>query len=93
MVATKLLQVKLDPALKSDLEEVSRYKGIPVTSFVKLTLTAATRREKKQMYTENGLTGEEESEILRRGQEMERSYQKGNVRTLSGEELIRELNE
>lgn len=88
----QLLQVKVDPALKADLEEVASYKGIPVTSFIKLTLTAVVRKEKKEMFTANGLTEAEELEILRREKEALGEYKKGKSKAKSGRQILRELN-
>lgn len=66
---TALLQLKVDPALKSDLQEVAEYKGIPVSALAKMLLKEMLRREKRQILTENGMTEERELEILRREQE------------------------
>lgn len=88
----KLLQVKIDPHLKTDLEAVADYKGISVTSFVKLTLKEAVRKEKRQIFTENGLTDEEEFEILRREKEVLEDIRAGKAKRLSAEELAKELN-
>lgn len=89
---SKLLQVKVDPALKQDLDDVAHYKGIPVTSFIKLTLTEVVRKEKKEMLTTNGLTEAEELEILRREKESLIEYKKRKPKGKSGSQILRELN-
>lgn len=90
-MAPQLIQIKVNPNLKKDLQQIADYKGIPVTSLVKLTLTEAARKEKKKIYTVNGLTEEEEREILRREKEAIALYKKGKLKPLTAEELIREL--
>lgn len=89
---SKLLQVKVDTTLKQDLDDVAHYKGIPVTSFIKLTLTEVVRKEKKEMLTANGLTEAEELEILRRDKESISEYKKRKPRGKSGSQILRELN-
>lgn len=91
-MSAKLLQVKVDPALKQDLDDVAGYKGIPVTSFIKLTLTEVVRKEKKEMLTANGLTEAEELEILRREKEFLAEYKKRKSKGKSGSQILRELN-
>lgn len=91
-MSSKLLQVKVDPALKQDLDDVAHYKGIPVTSFIKLTLTEVVRKEKKEMLTTNGLTEAEELEILRREKESLAEYKKRKSKGKSGGQILRELN-
>jgi len=91
-MGTKLLQVKVDPVLKQDLDDVAQYKGIPVTSFIKLTLTEVVRKEKKEMFTANGLTEAEELEILRRDKEFLAEYKKRKIKGKSGNQILRELN-
>lgn len=91
-MAPQLLQVKVDPHLKSDLEEIATYKGISMTSFIKLTLTEVARKEKKAMFTGNGLTEAEELEILRREKEAIADYKKGKTKVKSGRQILRELN-
>lgn len=90
-MAPQLIQIKVNPNLKKDLKLIADYKGIPVTSLVKLTLTEAARKEKKKIYTVNGLTEEEEREILKREKEAIAAYKKGKLKPMSAEELIREL--
>jgi antitoxin component of RelBE/YafQ-DinJ toxin-antitoxin module len=91
--ATKLVQVKVDPAFKKDLDEVAKFKGITVASFVKLTLKEAARKGKREIYTENGLTIEQEQEILRREKEAIKDHLAGKSKTLTIEQLMEELNE
>lgn len=91
-MSAKLLQVKIDPALKQDLDDVAGYKGIPVTSFIKLTLTEVVRKEKKEMLTANGLTEAEELEILRREKEFLAEYKKRKSKGKSGSQILKELN-
>lgn len=91
-MAPQLLQVRVDPVLKADLEEIAAYKGIPMTSFIKLTLTEAVRKEKKDMFTQNGLTEAEELEILKREKEALAEYKKGKTKAKSGRQILRELN-
>lgn len=91
-MGTKLLQVRVDPVLKQDLDEVAHYKGIPVTSFIKLTLTEVIRKEKKEMFTMNGLTEAEELEILRREKEFYAEHKKRKLKGKSGGQILRELN-
>lgn len=89
---SKLLQVKVDTTLKQDLDDVAHYKGIPVTSFIKLTLTEVVRKEKKEMLTANGLTEAEELEILRREKESLTEYKKRKSKGKSASQILRELN-
>ena len=91
-MGTKLLQLKVNSALKQDLDDVAEYKGIPVTSFIKLTLTEVVRKEKKEMLTKNGLTEVEELEILRREKEALAAYKKRKPKGKSGNRILRELN-
>lgn len=91
-MAPQLLQVKVDPVLKADLQEIANYKGIPMTSFIKMTLTAVVRKEKKEMFTANGLTEAEELEILRREKEAISEYRTGKSKAKSGRQILRELN-
>lgn len=91
-MAPQLLQVKVNPALKADLKEIAAYKGIPMTSFIKLTLTEAARKEKKEMFTENGLTEVEELEILQREKEAIAEYKRAKTKPKSGQQILRELN-
>lgn len=89
----QLIQVKVNPELKHDLEEIAEYKGIPLSSFVKMTLTKAAREEKKIIYTENGLTEEEELEILRREKEAIKALKNGKIKVYkSKKEFFRDLN-
>lgn len=92
-MAPQLIQIKVQPALKKDLQQIATYKGIPVTSFIKLTLTEAAREEKKKIYTENGLTEKEEQEVLRRGKEAMEDYRKGKLKPLTFQKLLKELDE
>ena len=90
--ATQLVQVKVDPNFKKDLEEVAEFKGITVASFVKLTLKESTRKAKRQIYTENGLTEEQELEVLRRCKEATKDHLEGKSKSLTVEQLMKELN-
>lgn len=89
---SKLLQLKIDPALKGDLETLAHYWGISITAFVKMKLTEAVRKDKKQMFTENGLTEEQEIEVLRREQEAVDQYRKGKLKAKNGKAFLKELN-
>lgn len=91
-MSSKLIQIKIDPSLKKDLTEMASYKGIPVTSYIKLTLTAVVRKEKKEMLTVNGLTEAEELEILRREKEAVAEIKKFKSKGKSGSQILRELN-
>lgn len=92
MASVKLLQVKITPSLKEDIDAVALFKGIPVTSFIKLTLTEVVRKEKKHMFTENGLTEEQELEILHREKEVIEAYRSGKRKAKSGKSILKELN-
>jgi len=92
MTSTQLLQVKIDPILKQDLDDIAEYKGIPVTSLVKLVLKETVREAKKQIYTQNGLTVDQELEILQRDEETQKAHRKGKLSPKSFSTLIRELN-
>lgn len=93
MPATKLVQLKFDQATKADLDAVARFKGIPLTSFIKLVLTQEVRREKKNMLTENGLNHEEENEVLRREKEFISESKKHKVKKgMSVKQLFNELD-
>lgn len=91
-MSSQLLQLKVDPSLKKDLSEIAEYKGIPVTSYIKLTLTAVVRKEKKEMLTANGLTEAEELEILKRGNEALTDAEKHKPKGKTGHQILRELN-
>lgn len=67
-----LLQIKIEPKLKKALEMIAEYKGISVGSLAKMFLTESSRQERLKMLTENGMTVEQEMEILRREEEAER---------------------
>jgi antitoxin component of RelBE/YafQ-DinJ toxin-antitoxin module len=90
-MAPQLLQVKIDPLLKDDLKDIAEYKGIPVTAYVKMTLKEAVRKEKRQIFSENGLTEEQEFEILKRGKELKEIYKKGKGKSRSAKKFIEEL--
>lgn len=93
MPATKLVQLKFDPQIKADLDAVARFKGIPITSFIKLVITEEVRREKKNMFTENGLTEDEELVVLGRENEMIQSAKKKKTKkSLSAKQLFAELD-
>lgn len=89
---SQLLQLKVNPSLKKDLSEIAEYKGIPVTSYIKLTLTEVVRKEKKAMFTANGLTEAEEFEILRREKEILAELKKGKPTGKTGYQILKELN-
>lgn len=88
----KLLQVKVDSWLKDDLELLANYKGISISSFVKLTLTEGVRNGKRKLITENGLTVAEEMELLKMAKEGGLAYKTGEVEALAYDELIKELD-
>lgn len=92
-MAPQLIQIKVQPALKRDLQQIATYKGIPVTSFIKLTLTEVARKEKKHIFTVNGLTEEEEREIVQRGKEAMADYRKGKLKPMSFKKLLKKLDE
>ena len=87
-----LLQVKVDPALKEDLEGIAEYKGIPVSSLLKMILKEMVRKEKSHILTENGLTADQEIEILEREKESVQAYRQGRLKPFSGSQLLKELN-
>lgn len=87
-----LLQLKIDPALKDDLETLADYKGISLSALAKMILKEMVRQEKKQLLTENGLTLDQELVILQREQEALQDFKKGKCKALSGKELLKELN-
>ncbi len=89
---SQLIQIKVNPSLKKDLSDIAEYRGIPVTSYIKLTLTAVVRKEKKEMFTANGLTEGEEFEILRREKETLLELKKRRPKGKSGSQILRELN-
>ena len=92
-MAPQLLQVKVTPELKKDLQGIAEYKGIPLTSYIKLTLTKAARKEKKVIYTENGLTITEEKEILRREKEAIKAFKAGKLKVYtSSKAFFKHLN-
>ena len=66
-----LLQLKIDPKLKEVLKMIADYKGISVGSLAKMFLKETARQEQLKMLTENGMTVEEEMEILRISKEAE----------------------
>ncbi len=93
-MAPQLIQVKVPPALKKDLQGIAEYKGIPLTSFIKLTLTKAVREEKRVIYTENGLTEEEEKKILRRRKELLKDIKKGKAKIYTNaKDLFKDLDD
>ena len=71
-MSSTLLQLKIDPELKKVLKMIADYKGISVSSLPKMFLTEHSRQERLKMLTENGMTIEQEMEILRREDEAER---------------------
>ena len=89
---TNLLQVKIDDLLKGDLQEIAEHKGIPISSLVKMLLKEMVRKEKKFMFTENGLTQDQELEILAREAESVEAYKTGKIKPVSGRQFLRELN-
>lgn len=91
-ISSQLLQLKVSPTLKKDLSEIAEYKGIPVTSYIKLTLTEVVRKEKKAMFTANGLTEAEEFEILKREKEALAELPKRKLHGKTGHQILRELN-
>lgn len=91
-MSSHLLQLKVDPSLKKDLSDIAEYKGIPVTSYIKLTLTAVVRKEKKEMFTSNGLTEAEELEILKREKQALAELKKRKQNGKTGPQILRELN-
>lgn len=89
---SKLLQLKVDLFLKKDLDEIAHYKGITVASLIKLNLTDFVRKEKKKIFTENGLTEEQELEVLERERDAILTYKKGQLKAQNGEDIIKELD-
>lgn len=90
--SSHLLQVKIDSVLLQDLKHIAGYKGITVASFVKLHLKEISRAEKKRLFTENGLTEDQELEVLQREKEALCFLQQGKIRAKSGRRIIKELN-
>lgn len=88
---TALLQLRIDSDLKTDLRKVAEYKGIPITALVKMFLKEILRREKRRMLTENGLTEDQELEILRREKEADAGINVAGPFN-STEEMIADLN-
>lgn len=92
-MAPQLLQVKVPPELKKDLQGIATYRGIPLTSFIKMTLTKVAREEKKVILTENGLTVKEEREVLRREKEAIKAYKAGKLKIYrSSRALFKDLD-
>lgn len=91
MAATALVQIKIQPELKTILSKIADFKGLSLSSFVKMNLTQIAREQAKTIVTENGLTPEEELEILKRAKEGEALYKKGKMRFYSGKELLKKL--
>ncbi len=92
-MASQLLQLKVDPAFKADLQALAEYKGLTLSAYIKMLLTELLRREKKAIYTENGLTEEEERELLRREKEALKDWKKGKGKVFSSAaSVIRALN-
>lgn len=86
-----LLQLKIDPELKKNLKMIADYKGISVGSLAKMFLKETARKEELKMLTENGMTVDQEREILRRSEEAERGINVvGPFNT--AEEMIKSLN-
>lgn len=92
MVSTELIQIKVPQHLKMILTKIAGFKGLTVSAFIKMNLTEIAREEERKMYTENGLTVEEEQEILKRSKESDEEYKKGKMRFYSAKQLIRSLN-
>lgn len=92
MPATKLIQLKVHPYLKNDLDEIAHYKGITTASLIKLNLTEFVRNEKKRMFTENGLTEGEELEVLKREDEAVSLYKNGELKPKKGQDILKELD-
>ncbi|MBI2464126.1 type II toxin-antitoxin system RelB/DinJ family antitoxin [Candidatus Peregrinibacteria bacterium] len=88
----QLIQIKVDNNLKKDLDNIAHYKGITVSALVKLNLTEIVRIEKKHIFTENGLTEDQEFEILSREKEIIEDYRQGKIRARSGKSILKELN-
>lgn len=91
-MAAQLLQFKVDSELKAELQSVAEYKGIPVTSLVKMFLKDALRHEKRQLLSENGLTFDEELTVLQREAEFINDYKKKNIKTKTGKAILKELH-
>lgn len=88
----KLLQCKVPVDLKMDLDFIADYKGIPVTALIKWDLKELVRREKLRIFTEDGLTFDQELEVLRREKEAMKEYNEGKLAAKSGKEILKELN-
>ncbi len=92
-MTTSLIQVKVDLKFKRDIEWMADYKGISISSYIKLTLTETLREEKKKIYTINGLTEDQETEILKMEEELIEEYKKGLVKPLKAKDFLKELND
>ena len=92
-MATSLIQIKVDPSFKKDIEWMADYKGINISSYIKLVLTENLREEKKQIYTINGLTEDEETEILKRETELLKDYKEGSIKALKAKDFLKALND
>ena len=87
-----LLQLKIDPTLKAALEEIADYKGIPVSAWLKMVLKEMVRNEKRHIFTENGLTDDQELEVLQREKEAVQAYREGRTKPMTGHQLLKSLN-
>ena len=92
MADSTLVQFRLPNKVKEGLQMIANYKGLTLSSFLKMMATVTYREEQRKMYTENGLTVEEENEILQRSKEMEEAYKRGELKFKSGPELLKELH-
>lgn len=94
MSDTTLFQFRLPNSIKEGLQHMAEYKGLSVTSLVKMFVTTKYREEAKQIYTVNGLTPEEEADILQRGRELDEEHKNGTAKYYhSADELIKALHE
>ena len=64
MAATALLQIKVDPKLKRVLEQLSRFYGLTLSSFVKMKLTETSRMEKSKIQNDIPFTRDPEDDFL-----------------------------
>ncbi len=92
-MSSALIQLKVDPRFKKEIQWLASYKGIPVSAYIKLVLTENLRIEKKTIYTINGLTEDEETDILKREKELINLHKKALIKPLTAKNFLKELND
>lgn len=89
---SQLIQIKVTPSVKKEIREIAEYKGVSVSALVKLTLKEFIRQSKKQIFTENGLTLEQELEVLEREREGIEAYRAGKLKSKTARQILKELH-